>query len=128
MPVKKSARDRPVCGLRSALRAENRFLIRVSFFLCKGKEHFAGLARANFKIGDAAVVNFRGQEEFNRIVSNDPSIAKLDKSEPIVEPFKNGFLAPPIEEVTEYKHGLALTFNTEVFEGVLRRRCAGIVA
>lgn len=74
------------------------------------------------------VVDFRGQQELKRVIAHDPSIAELDKGKPIVEPFKNGFLAPPIEQMTEHKHGLALAFDAEVFKGVLRWCCAGIVA
>lgn len=126
MSVEKSAGDRPFCGLTSAFRTENRFLVGIGLFSGQRKQHLTGATGTNFKIGHAPLIYFSGEQEFDRIIADDSPVAELDEGDPIVEAFKNGFLSPPIEQVTEHKNRLAFAFDAEVFERMLRRRRAGI--
>lgn len=126
MSIEKSSGDRPFCGLTSAFRAEHRFLVRIGLFPGQRKQHLAGATGTNFKIGHTPFIDFSGEQEFDRIIADDSSVAELDEGDSIVESFKNGFLSPPIEQVSEHKNRLAFSFDAEVFERVLRRRRAGI--
>lgn len=105
-----------------------RLLIRVILLLGEGKKQFTGLARADFKVGDAFFIDLSGKQEFNRIIAHGSTVAELDEGNPVIEDFKSGFLPFAIEPMTENEDRLAFAFRAEIFEGVLSRRGAGILA
>ncbi len=72
-------------------------------------------------------INFRGKQEFDRIIADDSPVTELDKGDSIVESFKNGFLPPPIKQVTKHENRLAFAFDAKVSERMLRRRRTGIL-
>ena len=75
---------------------------------------FALPAGANFKVGDAFVVDFGRQEQFLRIISDCAAVGKFDNGQSIVKDFKASFLAFPCQDMPDDEHRLSLALGAEV--------------
>jgi len=80
-------------------------LFQFGLFQGKRKQALTGSARADFKIGNALVVDFSRKQEFVRIVTRSPPVTELDKSDPIVKHFEGGFLPFAIQQMAKNKTG-----------------------
>jgi hypothetical protein len=113
--------------LASAVRALSRFFLRFSFFKRKRKEDLAGAAGTDFIIGDALVIDFGREQEFDGIVAQRDAIAELDEGNPVVEDFEGRFLPFAIQQMAEDHNRLAFAFDAEILQTVLRLCCTRIV-
>jgi hypothetical protein len=68
----------------------------------------------NLKVSDAFVIDFRRQQQFERIVSHEDAIGKLDDGKPDIEQFKNGFLPFSLEHVADHEDGLAFSLRPQI--------------
>lgn len=105
----------------------SRFLLGVGLFLSQRKEDLAGAAAADFKIGDALVINLGGEQELDRIVADSPAVIEFDESNPIVEYFKRSLLPFAMEQVAKDEHRLTPAFGAEIFQRMLRGSGASVV-
>ena len=110
----------------TALRTTRRLLLCIGFFLRQRKESVACAAAADFKIGDAFVVDLGGQQELDWIVAGGPAVLELDESDSVVEHFERGLVSSAVEQVAEDENRLAPAFGTEVFQRILGGGGAGI--
>ena len=100
--------------LRAAFRTGRWFLFCVAFLAREGKQLFTVPAFADFEIGNALRVNVCGKKQLERVIADSQAVGKLDDSKSIVEHFKSGFLASPLEEMTHDENRLPFPLGTEV--------------
>lgn len=108
-----------------AIRTLFRLTVRVTLFQGEREQDFAGSARADFKIGDALVIDFSGKQEFGWIVPRGAPVAELDKGDPVVEHFESGLLPFAIQQMAEDHNRLTFPFDTKMFQRALGSRGTG---
>lgn len=111
--------------LRAAFRTGRRFLFCVAFLAREGKQLFTVPAFADFEIGNALRVDFRGKEQLEGVVADRQTVGKLDDSKSIIEHFKGGFLASPFEEMAHDENRLSFPLGAEVAQRALPGGGAG---
>jgi hypothetical protein len=79
----------------------------------------AALTVADLEIRNTLIIDFGGQQEFQRVIAKDGAVGKFDDRQPIVEHFKGRFLTLPLQDVTDDQDRLASAFGSEVFESAL---------
>jgi hypothetical protein len=93
-----------------------RFLVSLAFLHGKRKEHPAGSAGPDFKVRNAALVDFSGEKELTRIIPSMALIIEPHNGQPIIEGFKGGFLTFASEHMSKDEDRLALTLDTEILQ------------
>ncbi len=99
---------------RAAVGAVGRFYVGVTFVPRQGKELFTRPARPNLEVGRAFGIDIGGQQQLERIVSDDRAVRELDDGQPVVEDFERRLLPFSIEQMTDDEHRLSLTLDPQV--------------
>ena len=113
--------------LVAAIRALRRLFFRFSLFEGQRKENLAGTAGPDFKIGDPLVVDLGREQEFDRVVAQQSTVAELDKGDPVVEDFEGCFLPFAIQQMAKHHDRLAFALDAEIFQRMLGRSGARIL-
>jgi hypothetical protein len=83
------------------------------------------LASTNFKVGGPFLIDMSGQEQFDRVISNDAAVWELDDGQSVIEELEGGFLSLSSHDMPEDEHRLSLTFHTKVSQRMMRMCRAG---
>jgi hypothetical protein len=82
-------------------------------------------ARANLEEGIPLVVDLGREQEFQRVIPENGSIREPHQGEPVVKDLERGFLAFPVQKMSDDQDRLALAFGAKISQSVLRLRRTG---
>ena len=98
----------------AAFRTQRGFFCCLTFFGGQGEELFALPAGANFKVGGSLIVDVGGQEQFQRIISDQAAVGEFDDGQAVVKDLEGSFLPFSSQYMSENKYRLSLTLRAEV--------------
>lgn len=79
----------------------------------------------DLKVRNALIVDFGGQQQFQRVIAEHGAIREFDDRQPIVEHLEGRFLTFPVQDMAKNEDGLASAFGSQVLQSALRRPGAG---
>jgi hypothetical protein len=104
------------------------FLRRFALVDRQGEELLALPAWANFKVSGSFVINVRGQEQLERVISNRAAIGEFDNGQTVIKDFEAPFLPSSRQDMSEDEYRLSLTLRAEVPQSMLGTCRAGKLA
>lgn len=75
---------------------------------------FALPTGANFEVGDSLIINVRGQEQFERVISDRAAVREFDDGQAVIKDLESSFLSLSGQDMPEDQHRLSLTLCTEI--------------
>jgi hypothetical protein len=76
-------------------------------------------ARANLEESIPLVVDLGREQEFQRVIPENGSIRELYQGKPVVKYLERGFLASPIQKMSDDQDRLAFAFGAKISKSVL---------
>ena len=98
----------------AAVRTSGGFFCCLTLFGGQGEELFALPAWANFEVGGSLVIDVRGQEQLQRVITDRAAVGKFNDGQAIVKDFKVPFLPFSGQDMPEDQYRLSLTLRAEI--------------